>query len=275
MPQIDCSRVPDYLSLLSLRDRGLVVLGAGQGIGRQAAHALAQAGARVLCVDQDESLANAIAGEVGGIGCSGDVTRRADVEHIFNAAERALGRINGIIDVVGVATVKPIGDIDDQAWAAQFAIVLQHAYLAIQIGAPRIARGGGGTISFVGSLAGSMAVRNQVAYGAAKAALHHLVRSYSLECANGGVRINAVAPGFVRTPRLNRMLSEEQWQTIGKHVPLGRAALPPEIAASLLFLSSDLSAHITGQVLAVDGGISTVAAFPELSFGPAAGKRGR
>jgi NAD(P)-dependent dehydrogenase (short-subunit alcohol dehydrogenase family) len=153
--------------------------------------------------------------------------------------------------------------------------VLQHAYLAIQIGGPRIARGGGGTITFVGSLAGSMAIRNQVAYGAAKAALHHLVRSYSLECARDGVRINAVAPGFIRTPRLNRMLNEEQWQTIGKFVPLGRAALPSEIAAVLLFLSCDLSSHVTGQVLSVDGGVGAVAALPELQFGPADGKTNR
>ena len=269
------SRIPDYLSLLSLRNRGFLVLGAGQGIGRQAAHALAQAGATVLCVDRDESLAKAVADEVGGSACTGDVTDRADVERIFGTADSVLGRINGIVDVVGVATLKPVAQIDDEAWAAQYAIVLRHAYLAIQIGAPRIARAGGGTITFVGSLAGSMAVRNQVAYGSAKAALHHLVKSYSLECARDGIRINAVAPGFIRTPRLNQMLNEDQWQTIAKYVPLGRAALPSEIAAAILFLSCDLSSHVTGQALAVDGGVGAVAALPELEFRPATGKTSR
>jgi NAD(P)-dependent dehydrogenase (short-subunit alcohol dehydrogenase family) len=77
-----------------------------------------------------------------------------------------------------------------------------------------------------------------------------------------GVRVNVVSPGFTRTPRLNKMVSDERWAAIGEGIPLGRAATPEEIAGPLLFLSSDLSAHINGEVLAVDGGMGAMAAIP-------------
>jgi NAD(P)-dependent dehydrogenase (short-subunit alcohol dehydrogenase family) len=109
-------------------------------------------------------------------------------------------------------------------------------------------------------------VREQVAYGTAKAALHHLVRSAASELARDRIRVNAVAPGFIRTPRLEQILTADQWKLIEQAIPLGRAAQPHEIAAPLLFLASELSSHITGQVLAVDGGLANEAALPVLSF---------
>ena len=260
--------VPDYLSLLRLDGQGFIVLGAGQGIGIQASHALAQAGAQVLCVDRDGSLAHAIAAEVGGVPCTADVTRRDDVQRVFRTAAERFGSVRGVVDIVGVAGIGPLVDVDDDKWEAQFDIVLRHAYLALQIGAPLIADSGGGALTFVGSLSGQLAVKNQLAYGVAKAALHHLVRSAAVEYGPRGVRVNAVAPGFIRTPRLNARLDEAQWAEVARHVPLGRAAHPSEIAAPLLFLSSPLSSHVTGQVLGVDGGTGTVAALPDLKFGP-------
>ncbi|HEY6513965.1 MAG TPA: SDR family oxidoreductase [Burkholderiaceae bacterium] len=97
---------------------------------------------------------------------------------------------------------------------------------------------------------------NQIAYAVSKAALHHVVRCAGAEYARRGVRINAVAHGYVRTPRLNQRLSEEAWSAIGKVIPIGRPATPAEIAGSLLFVSADLSAHMTGEVMVVDGGAS-------------------
>lgn len=258
----------DYLSLLRLDGQGFVVLGAGQGIGVQACLALSQAGARVLCVDRDEVLATAIASEVGGVPCVAEVTSREDMERVFSTARDRFGRVDGVVDIVGISTIGLMKDLDDTAWAHQFDVVLRHAFLALQIGGPLIAEGGGGSLTFVGSMAGDRAVKNQLAYSVAKAALHHLVRSAALELGPSGVRVNAVAPGFIRTPRLNARLDEEQWSAIGRSVPLGRAATPAEIAATLLFLSSGLSSHVTGQVLAVDGGTGVVGALPDLKFGP-------
>lgn len=255
---------PDYLSLLSLRGRSFVVLGAGLGIGEQCAHALAQAGAKVLCVDNDAGRAEAIARSINGHACVGDITKRDGVQRIFDQAKTTLGSVNGIINIVGVARPKALADLSDEEWTWQFDIVLRHAFLTLQYGAAAVAASGGGTITFVGSLGGARAVRKQVAYGTAKAALHHLVRGAARELAPQYIRVNAVAPGFVRTPRLEQMLTPDQWRDIENHIPIGKAATPDEIAGPILFLSSNLSSHITGQVIAVDGGLNIAAALPDL-----------
>ncbi len=259
---------PDYLSLLRLDGRGFVVLGAGQGIGEQTARALAQAGARVLCVDNDEALATAVANEVGGIPCVADATQRTDVQRVFDTARRHFGRVHGAIDIIGVAGIKPLSEVDDDSWDRQFDIVVRHAYLAIQIGGAMMKADGGGSLVFVGSLAGSRAVPNETAYASSKAALHHLVRCAGAEYALHNVRINAVSPGFVRTPRLVQRLDEAAWAAVSAVIPLGRPATPAEIAGPLLFLASDLSAHMAGEIIEVDGGAGVMAAFPKITFGP-------
>ncbi|MEM5455677.1 SDR family oxidoreductase [Paraburkholderia phytofirmans] len=260
--------VPDYLSLLRLDGRGFVVLGAGQGIGAQTVHALAQAGARVLCVDRDETLARNIADAVAGIPCVADATSRVDMQRVFDTARLHFGRVHGVVDIIGVAGIKPLSAVDDASWDQQFDIVVRHAYLAIQIAGEMMKADGGGTFAFVGSLAGDRAVPNEVAYAASKAALHHLVRCAGVEYAPHNVRINAVSPGFVRTPRLNQRLDESTWTTVGRAIPIGRAATPAEIAGHLLFLASDLSAHMAGEIITVDGGLSVVAAIPAITFAP-------
>jgi NAD(P)-dependent dehydrogenase (short-subunit alcohol dehydrogenase family) len=139
------NNVPDYLSLLRLDGRGFVVLGAGQGIGAQTVHALTQAGARVLCVDQDKKLARDIADQAGGIACTADATSRSDMERVFGHARHEFGRVHGIVDIIGVAGIKPLAAVDDASWARQFDIVVRHAYLAIQIGGEAMKKEGGGT----------------------------------------------------------------------------------------------------------------------------------
>jgi NAD(P)-dependent dehydrogenase (short-subunit alcohol dehydrogenase family) len=259
-----------YLKLLDLKGRGFVVLGAGQGIGEQAAHALSQAGAAVVCVDNDAGRAADVARDVAGHACQAEVTARADMERVFREAKMHLGAVTGVVDIVGIARIKALDAFDDAAWSEQFDQVLRHAFLTLQIGAAALKEAGGGTITFVGSLAGLRAVRDQVAYGTAKAALHHLVRTTASELAPDRIRVNAVAPGFIRTPRLEQLLAADQWQLIEHAIPVGRAAQTWEIAAPLLFLASELSSHITGQVLAVDGGVANEAALPVLKFGPPA-----
>src|SRR4051812_28899032 len=230
----DRSPVPDYGALLRLDGRAFVVLGAGNGIGRQVAHALAQAGARVACVDRDPALAQAVAAQTKGVAVAGDITQRADVERIFAQAEAALGPVTGLVDIVGMPHLGPLAELDDARWASQFDLVLNHAFLAMQIGGAAIARAGGGSMTFVASISGVASLPGQSAYGAAKAALIHLVATMGTELAPQRVRVNAVAPGFVRTPRLNAMLSEAQWSQIAGIIPLGAPAQPSEIAAPIL-----------------------------------------
>jgi len=260
----DSHAVPDFASLLRHEGRAFVLLGAGDGMGRQTAHALGQCGARVLCVDHDLSLAEVVAREVGGIPMAADVTQRADMQRVFATAEAEFGeRFAGVVDIVGMATTAPLAEMDDAAWTAQFDIVLRHAYLAIQLGGQALAKRGVGSLTFVGSISGEVSVANQAAYGTAKAALHHLVRCAAHELGPSGVRVNAVAPGFVRTPRLLKALSTEFWEGVSRANPMRRVAVPADVAAALLFLTSDLARYVTANVLTLDGGTSSVAALPE------------
>jgi NAD(P)-dependent dehydrogenase (short-subunit alcohol dehydrogenase family) len=260
--------VPDYASLLKLSGRGFVVLGAGDGMGRQACHALAQAGATVMCVDRDGTLAAAIAREVSGVPVAADVTVRADMQKVFQLAQERFGpTLHGIVDIVGAAQIGALAGLDDEAWNRQFDIVLRHAFLAIQLGGAALAARGGGAIVFVGSISGIASVAHQAAYGTAKAALHHLVRCSAHELGPSGVRVNAIAPGFVRTPRLLNRLSDSFWEGVGEVNPLRRVAIPAEIASVILFLCSDLASYVTANVLTLDGGTTSVAALPDFPTG--------
>jgi NAD(P)-dependent dehydrogenase (short-subunit alcohol dehydrogenase family) len=258
----DDSEVPDYPARLRLDGRGFVVIGAGQGIGRQATHALASVGARTFCVDLDESLAVDIAKEVGGAAWSGDATQRADAERLFADAESALGRIDGVVDIVGMARYAGLVDIDDENWDWHFDIVLRHAWLAMQLGARRMRSTGGGAMVFVASVSGITAAPLHSAYGAAKAGLMALVRSAAVELGPSGIRVNAVAPGVVWTPRVSAYLGDEGRARNSENAPLRRVALPSDIAGALLFLVSDLAGYVTGQTLVVDGGVGAKFPYP-------------
>src|SRR5579863_3988880 len=112
MTRTDDSDVPDYASKLRLDGRNFVIIGAGQGIGRQASHALAQMGAHLLCVDIVPELAEDIAGEVGGTAWTADATQRSDMERVFDDGVRSLGRLDGVVDIVGMARYQALIDID-------------------------------------------------------------------------------------------------------------------------------------------------------------------
>jgi NAD(P)-dependent dehydrogenase (short-subunit alcohol dehydrogenase family) len=225
-----------------------------------------------MCVDREPALAEAVAAEVGGIPVAGDVTVRGDMARIFDQAEKEFGdTLRGVVDIVGIATIGKIGEATDETWDRQFDIVLRHAYLAIQIGGDLLAARGGGTMVFVGSISGVVSVANQAMYGTAKAALHHLVRCAAHELGARQIRVNAIAPGFVRTPRLLERLSEQFWAQVSEANPLRRVAVPADIAAAVLYLSSDLAGYVTGNVVTLDGGMNFVAALPEMdAWRPAA-----
>jgi NAD(P)-dependent dehydrogenase (short-subunit alcohol dehydrogenase family) len=233
-------------------------------MGRQTAHAVRQAGARVVCVDRESSLAQSVANEIDGVAVVADITRRDEVERAFAAAQDRAGPVRHVVDIVGLPRIGPLSALDDATWKSQFAIVLDHAFLTLQIGGQAIADAGGGSMVFVGSMSGIGSVQAQVAYGAAKAALHHLVAGAARELAPSNVRVNAVAPGFVRTPRLVTMLSEAQWKLVDGVIPRGCAATPDEIAGPILFLASELATYITGQTLVVDGGLTGTVPIPPL-----------
>ena len=262
MTRSDDSEVPDYPGQLRLDGRGFVLVGAGQGIGRQVAHALSSVGAQVFCVDKDPDLADDVAKEVGGHAWVGDATDRPDAERLFADAAAALSRIDGIVDIVGMAQYANLVDITDDLWDWHQNIVLRHAFLAAQLGARAMAEAGGGVMVFVASVSGISSAPLHSAYGVAKAGLMSLVRSAAVELGPAGIRVNAVAPGVVWTPRVSAYLGDKGRETNSANAPLRRVALPADIASAILFLASDLSSYVTGQTLVVDGGVGVKFPYP-------------
>jgi NAD(P)-dependent dehydrogenase (short-subunit alcohol dehydrogenase family) len=251
----------DAAGLLSLSGRRFVVLGAGQGIGRESVRALAGMGARVACVDVEEDRARAVAAEVDGVAIVGDMTRRPEAERAFATASSSFGGLDGVVDIIGMARYALLLDADDEEWDWHFDIVLRHAYLAVQIGGRALAEHGG-TMVFVASVSGITSAPRHAAYGAAKAALMSLARTAAVELGPSGVRVNAVAPGVVWTPRVSAFLGAEGRARNEANTPLRRIAEPADIAHAILFLSSALSGFVTGQTLVVDGGVSAKFPYP-------------
>jgi NAD(P)-dependent dehydrogenase (short-subunit alcohol dehydrogenase family) len=248
----DDSPVPDYASMLRLDGEGFVVVGAGAGMGRQTAHALASLGARILCVDIDPVLAREVAAEVGGFAWPADVRRGDEVERLVATAERELEDFRGIADVVGLHSVAALVDMPEDDWDWCHDMVVRHAFHLVKHGGRALAARGRGTIVFVSSVSGLSSSPYTGAYGAAKAALTSLVKTAAVELRASEVRVNAVAPGLIASPRAarraGRPTSEMATGSLSAH------GATSDVAAAILFLSSDLSRYMTGQTIVVDGG---------------------
>ena len=260
MVSTDDTPVPDYPSLLRLDGKRFVVVGAGQGIGRQTSHALASVGAQLLCVDNREDLAKEIAAEVGGVPFVADATKREDADSAVAACVDEFGGIDGLADIVGMARYGDAIETSDDDWEWTFDMVLRHAYVFSQAAAKAMT--GGGAMVFVASVSGISSAPRHAAYGAAKAGLMSWVRSLAVELGSKNIRVNAVAPGVVWTPRISQILGEKGREGQSRNAPLGRVALPQDIASGILFLASDLAGYVTGQTLVVDGGVGVKFPYP-------------
>ena len=260
MVSTDSSEVPEYAARLRLDGRNFIVVGAGQGIGRQTCHALAQQGAQLLCVDTVESLANEVAAEVGAIAATCDARDREQVEGAVAEAEQRFGRIDGLVDIVGVAHTLDILDAGDDELDERLGLVFRHAYLFSTIAGRRMVDTGGGTMTFVASVSGLRSSPRHAVYGAFKAALMSWVRSLAVELGPRNIRANAVAPGMVWTPRVSAILGDEGRKGTEAVTPIRRMAGPSDIAGAILYLVSDLARCVSGHTVVVDGGAT--AKFP-------------
>jgi NAD(P)-dependent dehydrogenase (short-subunit alcohol dehydrogenase family) len=268
MTATDQSPIPDFLGRLRLDGRGYVVAGAGQGMGRHTCHALAQAGAEaIVCVDLEADRAADIAAELDeasgrrvAVPWVGDVTTRADAARLAADAEAALGRISGLVDIIGMARWQSILEMEDETFDWEIDICLRHAYLLSQEIGRRMVASGGGSMVFIASVSGLTGAPMHAAYGAAKAGLMAWVQSLAVELGPHEVRANAVAPGTILSPRMDAAFTDEQRAANAANAPLGRMGATSDIAAAALFLTSDLAGYVTGRTLVVDGGVD--AKFP-------------
>ena len=246
---------------LGLAGKRALVAGAGQGIGRATALLLAAAGARVACMDHDEARRAAIVKEVQAagveaIGIGGDVRERAAVDAAVAATVQAFGGIDVAVDIVGEARWNPALQQTDADWDESFALVLRHVFHLFQAAGTQMVEQRAGALVAVASVSGLFAAPFHAAYGAAKAGLVSLVKTFAVELAPHGVRVNAVAPGAVRTPRLLAITTDERRAESARTIPLRRMGEPEEIASVVAFLASDLASYVTGQTVVADGGAS-------------------
>jgi 3-oxoacyl-[acyl-carrier protein] reductase len=248
-------------TLLDMRGRTALVVGGGQGIGRASALALARAGARVAVLDLHAERAKTVAEEVRAQGVDAlsvvaDATVADDVARAFEECA-ALGPLDAVVNIVGSASWAPLLEMDEDTWERDFRVnLVQHRYVSSAAARAWIAAGRPGAIVVVASISGLFSAANHAAYGAAKAGLLSFVRSAAEEWWPQRIRVNAVVPGSVRTPRI-----EAAWASgaIPQAVPdtVERMSLPEDIAHAALFLASDLARKVTGQALVVDGGATT------------------
>ncbi len=257
---------------LGLKGRKAIVVGAGSGIGEETSLLLARSGADVAAVDIDADRAKAVAALIAAEGVrsvalTGDVTVRADAERVVDEAADALGGLDALVNIVGFAAWSDLMSMDDDTWALDLQRNLTHHLYTSRAAARRmIASGTKGAIAAVASVSGLYGAPNHGAYGAAKAGLMDLVRTMAQEWGVHGIRVNAVAPDMIATPRVAAAMAASgrslDADAAGDGAPLARAGLPDEIAGPLVFLVSDLASFVTGQTLVVDGGMR--AAFPHL-----------
>ncbi len=186
----------------------------------------------------------------------------ADAIAAVEAARAELGRIHGLVDIVGMARYREALETTDEDWDWSFDMVLRHAFLFSQLAGKAMTEDGGGVMVFVASVSGITGAPRHAAYGAAKAGLMAWVRSVAVELGPSGIRVNAVAPGVVLTPRVAGYLDDRSRELQSDNAPLRRVAVPSDIASAILFLASDLSAYVTGQTLVVDGGVAAKFPYP-------------
>lgn len=263
---------PDLVGAFSLRGRVAVVTGAGKGIGEEAAIVFAQAGAHVVVADVDEDGANATASRARGLGVEAtvvptDVSRRADVDALAQRATELHGRIDVWANVAGIIRDKAVVDVSEDDFNAVLAVNLAGTFWACATAARIMASAGRGSIINVSSTAGEGPAPGVGVYGMSKAAIVSLTRTLAAEVGRQGVRVNAVAPGFIDTPMNMRhvldadgAIDEHRHQELlearAKLSPLGLTGEPSDIAYCMLYLAADASRFVTGQVLRPNGGIS-------------------
>jgi 3-oxoacyl-[acyl-carrier protein] reductase len=244
------------LLLSGLKDKTALVVGGGFGIGRATARLLSDHGARLAVLDVDGDRVSATSDELRAHGICADICVPGAAREAVDQAVAALGGLDILINIVGKGRSAKGTELSAQIQREVFEInYLHHVEFCAAFGSHCIAAGKPGVITMVSSLAGTVPFPGQLAYGAAKAALNSLIAGLAVEWGPHQIRVNGVAPGVVRTDRNQR--SGPEAATLSSSVPLGRVADQGEVAAAIVFLSSDAASYITGQTLLVDGGAAS------------------
>ena len=248
------------LERFSLEGKVAVVTGGNRGIGRAIAGGFAEAGATVVIAARNEKKSAEAVKEIeasGGraIAITSDVSDRTQIERMVDAVNADVGPIDVLVNNAGIGFHADALTLQDSEWNRLFGINLEGVWMTSQIVGRRMTRRTSGSIINIGSISGLIINRPQwhSPYGISKAAVHHLTRSLAAEWSQYGVRVNAIAPGYVKT-EIATTEYEEYRRYWKDEVPMQRYGSPDEIAPAALFLASDASSFMTGEVMVIDGG---------------------
>jgi NAD(P)-dependent dehydrogenase (short-subunit alcohol dehydrogenase family) len=232
-----------------------VVTGGNQGLGEAFARGLSEAGARVAIAARDIARSQSVAAEIGLLPVRADVTDPADVRAMLDEVTEALGPVDVLVNNAGACFHRPALEVPEDEWRRVWDVNVDGVWNCSRIVGAQMVERGTGTIINIGSISAMIVNRPQMqpAYNASKAAVHQLTKSLAAEWAPHGVRVNALAPGYVKTEMapVDRPEFQRHWV---QDAPMQRYATPEEISPSVVYLASDASSFMTGSVLVVDGG---------------------
>ena len=245
--------------MFDLTGKVAVVTGASRGIGKSISLALARQGAKIVAVDvtlkgMDELLAEIKALGSEGIAVEGNVTVSADTENMIDKAVAAYGRVDILVNNAGITRDGLLMRMKEEDWDAVLTVNLKGAFLCTRAASKVMTKQRFGRIINIASVVGQMGNAGQANYCASKAGLMGLTRSNARELAKRNITVNAVAPGFIVSD-MTEALPEKVKQEMAAQIPLERFGTADDIANAVIFLASESSGYITGQVLAVNGGM--------------------
>ena len=244
---------------LDFTGRGILVTGGASGIGRATVDAFAARGASVAVCDLDPAQTDAVVRELGNrhVSAPGDVSKQDQVAGLVATARAGLGRIDALINCAGVSdSFAPTLEQTVEHWQRVIDINLTGTYLTCRAVAPGMLEDGGGSIVNISSIAGLTGLPRRNAYTASKHGVAGLTRTLASEWGTHGIRVNAVAPGYIRTPMVETLITAGRVdeQRIRRRTPMGRLGLPGEVADLMMYLASPLASYVNGAVIPVDGG---------------------
>jgi NAD(P)-dependent dehydrogenase (short-subunit alcohol dehydrogenase family) len=250
---------------LSLKGKTAIVTGAGRGIGAALALGMARAGANVVLASRNQSQLDGIRTRIeqdGGaaLAVATDMSDPEGVHALVRRALEAYGRVDVLVSNAAASSIiAPLISVPLADWRALQAVNVEGTICLLQAAGPHMLARGSGSVIIVSSTLGMNGNPNSSAYGASKAALNHLTRTVAAEWGPRGVRVNGLLPGPTATERVKAVTDDPaKYQAISALMPLGRWPTAQDMVGPALFLASDASGFVTGQLLVVDGGLSAV-----------------
>ncbi|WP_409299883.1 SDR family oxidoreductase [Peribacillus sp. SCS-155] len=254
-------------SLFDLSGKTAIVTGGSRGLGKQIAHALAEAGANIVVCSRNIDACKEVSGQLKQIGvdsiaCSCDISKKEDVENVINETMKVFGRLDILVNNSGISWISPVLQLPEEKWKKVIDVNVHGTFLFSQAAAKVMVKQGYGKIINIASIAGhggtSPDVMEAIAYNTSKGAIITFTKDLAVKLARHGIQVNAIAPGFFPTKITKKVLEESNFD-IALNIPARRFGNDTDLKGAAVFLASSASDYLVGHVLDVDGGITATA----------------